>query len=166
MARNLTCGAITVEDLPAATAAFIRRQAAERGLEGDPLAGVTQGLRTDEETFERLRTGPRVEHHTTEMLLTPELLIIAYRQGGDDHPRVDPAARVSFHRLDQLEVVPPTAQQRQRTLGADTPGVLSLASTPVAGPRRTTRHIPTGNAPEATRFREGLTAAVERARPR
>ncbi|MDD7967689.1 hypothetical protein [Actinomycetospora lemnae] len=164
--RNLLTGAITVDDLPAATAAFIRTQGAKRGLDGDPLDGVTHGLRTDEDTHERLSSGPRVEHHTTEMLLGPTLLVIAYRQGHDDrYDRVDPAARVSFHRLDQLELVDPPAEKRGRTLGADAQGVLSLASRPVGGPpRRATRHIPTGNAPEAASFREALAAAVERAR--
>ncbi|MHC1560171.1 hypothetical protein ACR9E3_14535 [Actinomycetospora sp. C-140] len=165
MTRNLLTGAITVEDLPAATAAFIRKQAAAKGLDGDPLDGVTHGLRTDEDSLERLSSGPRTEHHTTEMLLSPRLLIISYRQGHDDtYDRVDAAARVSFHRLDQLEVVTPVPDRPKRTLGTATLGVLSVESRMVGGPRRTTRNIPTGNAPEATTFREALLAAAERAR--
>ena len=162
--RNLLTGAITVDDLPAATVAFIRKQAAAKGLDGDPLDGVTHGLRTDEDTMERLSSGPRTEHHTTEMLLSPQLLIISYRQGHDDrYDRVDPAARVGFHRLEQVEIVTPVADRPRRTLGTATHGVLSLASRQVGGLRRTTRTIPTGNAPEATTFRHALLAAVARA---
>jgi hypothetical protein len=162
MARNLLAGAITVDDLPAATAAFVRRQAAARGYEGDPLDGVTHGLRTDEDTMERLRSGPRVEHHTTELLLSPELLVIAYRQGHDDrYDQVDPAARVSFHRLDQLEVAPAATGLRPRGTGGVPQGVLALTSTALGTTRRTTRHVPTGNAPEVATFRAALEAAVQ-----
>lgn len=166
MARNLTTRAVTVDDLPPATAAFVRAQAARRGLAGDPLAEVTHILRTDEETLTRLRSGPRVEHHTTEVLLTPELLIIAYRQGSDEgYLEVDPAARVSFHRLDQLELAaPPPGRTGARAATSFTRGVLSLESTPLGGARRTTRHLPTGDDPDATRFRDALRAALERSR--
>ncbi|CAA9266550.1 MAG: hypothetical protein AVDCRST_MAG54-2758 [uncultured Actinomycetospora sp.] len=169
MARNLTSWAVTADDVPPATAAFIRRQGTTRGLDRDPLAEVTHGLRVDEETMARRPVGPRSERHTTEMLLTPELLIISYRQGVDDTAlHVDPNARVSFHRLDQLEVAKPTVGLAKRAPGAlPTPpqSVVSVTSTPLGGAQRTTRHVAAGIGPEVTRFREALDAAVERCRP-
>lgn len=167
MARNLTSWAVTVDDLPPATAAFIRRRGAVHGLDRDPLAEVTHGLRVDEETMSRQRAGPRSERHTTELLLTPELLIVSYRQGDDDAPHVDPAARVGFHRLDQLEVTVPAVGLQERAPGAAPPppqGVVSVTSTPLGGARRATRHITAGIGPEVTRFRDELRAAVEQAR--
>lgn len=169
MARNLTSRAVTGDDVPPAMATFIRRQGTMRGLDRDPLAEVTHGLRVDEETMSRRPVGPRSERHTTEMLLTPELLIISYRRGADDDaPHVGPDARVSFHRLDQLEVATPTVGLAKRAPGAaPTPpqSVVSVTSTPLGGARRTTRHVAAGISPEATSFRHALRAAIERARP-
>jgi hypothetical protein len=168
VARNLTSWTVTVDDVPPATAAFIRRQGTTRGLDRDPLAEVTHGLRVDEETMARRPVGPRSERHTTEMLLTPELLIISYRQGADDDaPHAGPEARVSFHRLDQLEVATPTVGLARRAPGAaSTPpqSVLSVTSTPLGGARRGTRHVAAGIGPEVTSFRAALNAAVDRAR--
>jgi hypothetical protein len=168
VARNLTSWAVTADDVPPATAAFIRRQGTTRGLDRDPLAEVTHGLRVDEETMARRPVGPRSERHTTEMLLTPELLIISYRQGTDDAPHVDPNARVSFHRLDQVEVATPTVGLAKRAPGAaPTPpqSVVSVTSTPLGGARRTTRHVAAGIGPEVTSFRRALQAAIEGSRP-
>ncbi|PVZ14727.1 hypothetical protein [Actinomycetospora cinnamomea] len=166
MARNLTSGAVTVDDLPPVTVAFIRRQGTTRGLDRDPLAEVTHGLRVDEETMNRQRVGPRSQRHTTELLLTPELLIISYRQGSDDAPHVDPAARVGFHRLDQLEVAVPAAGLQKRAPGAaPAAGVVAVTSTPLGGTRRTTRHVASGIGPEVTRFWDALQTAVARTRP-
>lgn len=164
-ARNLLTRVVTVDDLPPATAAFIREQAAARGLERDPLPEVTHGLRTDEETLQRQRRGPSTVRHTWELLLTPELLIVSYREGGDDAAVVDPAAKVGFHRLDQLELAAPPA-----ALAAEAPGArasapkdaLTLESTPLGGVRRAARHIPVGTSPEVTRFRAALLTAVQR----
>lgn len=169
MARNLTSWAVTADDVPPATAAFIRRQGTTHGLDRDPLTEVTHGLRVDEETMARRPVGPRSERHTTEMLLTPELLIISYRQGADDAAEhVGPEARVSFHRVDQLEVARPTAGLQKRAPGAaptPPPSVVSVTSTPLGGVRRATRHVAAGIGPEVTRFRDALSAAVERSRP-
>jgi hypothetical protein len=100
------------------------------------------------------------------MLLTPELLIIAYRRGrADGDVRGDPAARVGFHRLDQLELPdPPRGRAGLRTATSFTQGVLSVTSTALGGTRRATRHLPTGDDPAVTRFRAALHAAVERCR--
>ncbi len=169
MARNLTPWAVTADDVPPAMAAFIRHQGTTRGLDRDPLAEVTHGLRVDEETMSRRPVGPRSERHTTEMLLTPELLIISYHRGVDDdaaHVGLD--ARVSFHRLDQVEVATPTVGLAKRAPGAaPTPpqSVVSVTSTPLGGARRATRHVAAGIGPEVTRFRHALQAAIERARP-
>lgn len=168
-ARNLTPRPLTVEELPPAMAAFIRTQAELRGLDRDPLPETTHGLRTDEETL-----GPRpggrglqTERHTVEMLLTPELLIISYREGGDDGgERIGPTARVSFHRLAELEVATPPAGMKRRTHGsppAPPKDALTVTSTPLGASRRTTRHVPTGSGPDVTRFREAVLAAQERA---
>jgi hypothetical protein len=168
VARNLTPWAVTADDVPPAMAAFIRHQGTTRGLDRDPLAEVTHGLRVDEETMSRRPVGPRSERHTTEMLLTPELLIISYRRGDDDAAHVGPDARVSFHRLDQVEVATPTVGLAKRAPGAaPTPpqSVVSVTSTPLGGARRTTRHVAAGIGPEVTRFRHALQAAIERARP-
>lgn len=167
-ARNLTPRPLTVEELPAGTAMFIRTQAQLRGLGRDPLPQTTHGLRTDEETL-----GPRpggrglqTERHTVEMLLTPELLIISYREGGDNGEKPAPTARVSFHRLAELEVaIPPTGMQR-RTHGsppAPPKDAMTVTSTPLGTTRRTTRHVPTGSGPDVTRFRDAVLAAQERA---
>jgi len=167
-ARNLTPRPLTVADLPPATAAFIRRQATTRGLDDDPLAAVTHGLRTDEDTL-----GPRpdgrglqTERHTVEVLLTPDLLIISYREGGDDDgAEVGPTARVSFHPLAGLELVtPPTGLQKRAPGSPAAPkDAMTVTSTPIGGTRRMTRHIPTGSGPDVTRFREAVLAAQERA---
>lgn len=167
-ARNLTPRPLTVEELPPGTAAFIRSQAELRGLDRDPLADTTHGLRTDEETL-----GPRpggrglqTERHTTEMLLTPELLIISYREGDDRGDEPGPTARVSFHRLAELEVAaPPTGMQRRRhgSPAAPPKDAMTVTSTPLGGTRRTTRHVPTGSGPDVVRFREAVLAARERA---
>jgi hypothetical protein len=169
VARNLTSWAVTADDVPPAMARFIRHQGTTRGLDRDPLAEVTHGLRVDEETMARRPVGPRSERHTTEMLLTPELLIISYRQGVDDAAEhVGAEARVTFHRLDQLEVATPTVGLAKRAPGAlPTPpqSVVSVTSTPLGGARRSTRHVAAGIGPEVTRFRTALQDAVERARP-
>jgi hypothetical protein len=168
-ARNLTPRPLTVEELPPAMAAFIRTQAELRGLDRDPLPETTHGLRSDEETL-----GPRpggrglqTERHTVEMLLTPELLIISYREGGDDGgERIGPTARVSFHRLAELEVATPPAGMQRRTHGsppAPPKDALTVTSTPLGATRRTTRHVPTGSGPDVTRFREAVLSAQERA---
>ena len=168
-ARNLTPRPLAVEELPPAMAAFIRTQAELRGLDRDPLPETTHGLRTDEETL-CPRPGGRglqTERHTVEMLLTHELLIISYREGGDDSgERIGPTARVSFHRLAELEVATPPAGMQRRKHGdrpAPPKDALTVTSTPLGTTRRTTRHVPTGSGPDVTRFREAVLAAQERA---
>ena len=99
--------AITVDDLPPSTAEFVRGQGRARGL-ADPLPAVTHGLRTDEETMNReSRGGPTSDRYVVEMLLTPDLLVISYRDGAVED---DPAAQVSFHRLYQVEFSPLPAE--------------------------------------------------------
>jgi hypothetical protein len=166
--RTLTSRTLAVRDLPQHTAAFIRGQGAVRGLSRDPLAEVTHGLRTDEETIKkRLFGAPRTKRRTVEMLLTPDLLIISYRDGSDED--VDPAAQVSFNRLYQLEFSAAPAELLARVTGtaveaAVPPGLMPVSSTPVGATSRATRYVPVGTGPEVAHFREALMTAVERAR--
>jgi len=164
--RSLTSRAVTVQQLPPHTAAYIREQGAVRGLFRDPLAEVTHGLRTDEQTTKkRLFGGTRTKVRTVEMLLTPELLVVSYRDGGDDD--VDPAAQVGFHRLHQLEfsMLPAELLDRARGAPIETPnGLLPLTSTPVGGHSRSTRMVPMDSGPDAARFGDALFTAVDRSR--
>ncbi|WP_433786992.1 hypothetical protein ACQPX6_09155 [Actinomycetospora sp. CA-101289] len=164
--RSVTSRAVTVHQLPPHTAALVREQGAVVGLFRDPLPEVTHGLRSDEDTTKkRLFGGARTTRRTIEMLLTPELLIVAYRDGDD--AEVDPAAQVGFHRLHQLEfsMLPSELMDRARSAGVQVPDdVLPLTSTPVGGHTRGSRTVPMDGGPDAARFREALFAAVERSR--
>ncbi|MEJ2865444.1 hypothetical protein [Actinomycetospora flava] len=164
--RTTTSRAIAVGQLPAATAAFIREQGALRGLFRDPLVEVTHALRTDETTTKkRLFGGARTSVRTVEMLLTPDLLVVSYRDGTTDAE--DPAAQVSFHRLYQVEFSPLPSELLDRAAGAKLAvpaGLMPLTSTPVGGTHRGSRMVPLGDGPDAARFREALLAATERSR--
>jgi hypothetical protein len=164
--RSVTSRAVTVHQLPPHTAESIREQGAVRGLFRDPLPEVTHGLRSDEDTTKkRLFGGARTTRRTVEMLLTPELLIVSYRDGDD--AEVDPAAQVSFHRLYQLEfsMLPAELLDRARGAGVQLPNdLLPLTSTPVGGHTRGSRMVPMDGSADSAHFREALFAAVERAR--
>jgi hypothetical protein len=159
--RTRTSRAVTVGELAPATAAAVREQAAVHGL-GDPLPEVTHALRCDEEkTTKRLFGGPRTTRHTVEALLTPELLIVADRDGDEAD------AQVGLHRLDQLDFAAVAAELLARATGtavAVPDGLMPMTSTPVGSTRRATRYVPVGTGPDVARFREALTAAVERTR--
>ncbi|GAA4928904.1 hypothetical protein EV188_101486 [Actinomycetospora succinea] len=157
-ARNLMSHAITVDDLPPSTAEFVRGEGRARGL-ADVLADVTHGLRTDEETMNReSRGGPTSDRYVVEMLLTPELLIVAHRQSDD--AETDPGARVRFHPLDQLEVTLPTAGPRLAMPARSIP----VTSTPLGGARRATYQLPIAIDADVDRFREALLQAAQAAR--
>ncbi|GAA4928838.1 hypothetical protein EV188_101497 [Actinomycetospora succinea] len=164
--RSTTSRAIAAGQLPAATAAFIREQGAVRGLFRDPLVEVTHALRTDETTTKRrLFGGTRTSVRTVEMLLTPDLLVVSYRDGARDGE--DPAAQVSFHRLYQIEFAPLPSELLERAGGAKVAvpaGLMPLTSTPVGSTQRGSRMVPLGDGPDAARFREALLAATERCR--
>lgn len=163
--RSTTSRDIAVAHLPTATAAYIREQGAVRGLFRDPLTEVTHALRTDETTTRRrLFGGTRTSVRTVEMLLTPDLLVISYRDGAVE---VDPAAQVSFHRLHQVEFAPLPAELLERAGGASVAvpaGLMPLTSMPVGGTQRGSRMVPLGDGPDAARFRAALLAATERSR--
>ncbi|MEJ2885575.1 hypothetical protein [Actinomycetospora aeridis] len=163
--RSTTSRAIAVGQLPAATAAFISEQGAVRGLFRDPLAEVTHALRTDETTTRRrLFGGAKTSVRTVEMLLTPDLLVVSYRDGTVDE---DLAAQVSFHRLNQIEFAPLPSELLDRAAGAKLAvpaGLMPLTSTPVGSTQRGSRMVPLGDGPDAARFREALLAATERTR--
>ncbi|GAA4893533.1 hypothetical protein [Actinomycetospora straminea] len=166
--RSTTSRAVTVRQLPPATAAFISEQGAVRGLFRDPLPEVTHALRTDEVTTrKRLFGGARTSVRTVEMLLTPDLLIVSYRDGSDGDARPDPAAQVSFHRLGQLEFAPLPSELLERAGHARVAvpdGLMPLTSTPVGSTHRGSRMVPIGTGPDVARFRQALRDAVERTR--
>ena len=154
--------AIVVDDLPPSTAEFVRGEGRARGL-ADPLPAVTHGLRTEEETMNReSRGGPTSQRFVVEMLLTPELLIVAHRQGDD--AETDPGARVRFHRLDQVEIAPGTGSEKAATARLAMPArSIPVTSTPLGGARRATYQLPIAIDPDVQRFRDALTTAAARA---
>ncbi|MFC5142484.1 hypothetical protein ACFPK1_29960 [Actinomycetospora rhizophila] len=162
-ARNLMSHAITVDDLPPSFAEFVRGQGRARGLD-DPLPAVTHGLRTDEETMNReSRGGPTSDRYVVEMLLTPDLLIVAHRQSDD--AETDPGARVRFHRLEQLEVATDTGSAKAATARLAMPAKsIPVTSTPLGGMKRATYQLPIAIDPDVQRFRDALVAAVDAAR--
>ncbi|MEJ2865434.1 hypothetical protein [Actinomycetospora flava] len=155
--------AIAVGDLPASTAEFVRGQGRARGL-ADPLAAVTHGLRTEEETMNReSRGGPTSQRFVVEMLLTPELLIVAHRQSDDAD--TDPGARVRFHRLDQVEIATDKGSEKAVTARLAMPAKsIPLTSRPLGGAKRATYQLPIAIDPDVQRFRDALAQAVEAAR--
>ena len=136
----------------------------------DPLPEVTHGLRSDEEkTKKRLFGRSRTTRHTVDMLLTPELLVVADRDGGADgaDDEVKPAVQVGFHGLDQLDFAAAPAELLARVTGtamAVPEGLLPVTSTPVGSTRRSTRYVPIGTGPDVAAFRHALMAAVRRSR--
>ncbi|MDD7941668.1 hypothetical protein PHK61_24920 [Actinomycetospora lutea] len=160
-ARNLMSHAITVDDLPASTAEFVRGQGRARGL-ADPLGAVTHGLRTEEETMNReSRGGPTSQRFVVEMLLTPELLIVAHRQSDDAD--TDPGARVRFHRLDQVGLADTGSEKAVQARLAMPAKSIPVTSTPLGGAKRATYQLPIAIDPDVQRFRDALTAAVAQA---
>jgi hypothetical protein len=159
--RTITSRAVTVPDLPPATAELVRAQAAAQGLAHDPLPDVTHGLRAHEETTKRRLFGTRTVQRTTDLLLTPELLVLV------DHD--EPAGvRVGFHRLDQLDFSAAPAELLAKATGmpVDVPrDLLPMTSTPLGDTRRATRYVRVGTGPDVAAFRAALTAAVDRTRP-
>lgn len=151
--RNLSSRVIGVHGLPAPVISLIQEQAEVRGLYRDPLPHVTHGLRTDEVVSAGRRFGrSRPRRHATELLLTPDVLVVGDRDPDRDGP--DPDAQVTFHRLHQLEVT---------RAGDGQPG-LTLLSTPVGSTERSARVVPSDGGPETDRFLEALVDAVERSR--
>jgi hypothetical protein len=162
-ARNLMSHAIGVDDLPMSTAEFVRGEGRAKGL-ADPLPTVTHGLRTEEETMNReSRGGPVSDRHVVEMLLTPELLIVAHRQSDD--AETDPGARVRFHRLDQVEIATDQGSEKAVQARLAMPAKsIPVTSTPLGGVRRATYQLPIAIDPDVDRFRNALVAAAQAAR--
>jgi hypothetical protein len=142
---------IGVHSLPMAVISLIKDQAVARGLVRDPLPEVTHAVRTDVAAGSGRWFGRgRVRHVVTELLLTPEVLVVVDRDPERDG--LDPDLQLTFHRLHQLEV---TAEPEQG---------IGLLSTPVGSTERSSRVIPSDGGPETTRFRRALVEAAERSR--
>lgn len=159
-ARNLMSRTITVDDLPPSTAELVRGQARARGV-ADPLPTVTHGLRTEELTMNRAsRGGPTSDRHVVEMLLTPELLVVAHRRSDD--AGTDPGARVRFHALDQVEIATGFGSAKAATARLAMPAMsIPVTSRPLGAARRATYHLPIAIDPDVQRFRDALEHAVE-----
>lgn len=143
---------IGVHSLPTDVISLIQEQAEVRGLVRDPLPEVVHAVRTDVATSSGRWFGRgRPRRVTTELLLTPDVLVVTDRDPDRDGP--DPEAQVTFHRLGQLEITTATSE----------PG-LGLLSTPVGSTERSSRVVPADGGPEVTRFHQALVEAAERSR--
>ncbi|HSK58711.1 MAG TPA: hypothetical protein VK935_06625 [Actinomycetospora sp.] len=152
--RNPSSRVIGVHGLPTPVISLIQEQAEVRGLFRDPLPDVTHGLRTDVVRAAARRFGRgRPRRHAVELLLTPNVLVVCDRDPDSDG--IDPDTRVTFHRLQQVEV---TATDADGATG------LNLVSTPVGSSERIARVVPTDGGPEAARFLEALADAAQRTR--
>ncbi|MHC1559605.1 hypothetical protein ACR9E3_11645 [Actinomycetospora sp. C-140] len=141
---------IGVHSLPIAVISLIREQAQQRGLVRDPLPEVTHAVRTDVvASAGRFFGRGRARHTFTEMLLTPDVLVVVDRDPERDG--VDPDLQLAFHRLHQLEVTTTTEG-------------LGLLSTPVGSTERGSRVVPAEGGPEMTRFHQALVEATENSR--
>jgi hypothetical protein len=144
---------IGVHSLPTTVISLIQEQAEVRGLVRDPLPEVTHAVRTDVVAGSGRWFGRgRSRRVTTEMLLTPDVLVVTDRDPDREGP--DPDAQVTFHRLQQLEVTAVTGGE---------PG-LGLLGTPVGSTERSSRVVPSDGGPEVTRFHQALVEATERSR--
>lgn len=142
---------IGVHSLPTAVISLIQEQAEQRGLVRDPLPEVTHALRTDVVAGSGRWFGRgRARRIATELLLTPDVLVIADRD--PDREGLDPDVQITFHRLHQLEVT---------AAGAAEPG-LGLLGTPVGSTERSSRVVPSDGGPEMRRFHQALVEAAER----
>lgn len=151
--RQPSSRVIGVHSLPTAVISLIQEQAEVRGLGRDPLPEVTHAVRTDVVVGTSGWFGRgRPRRRTTELLLTPDVLVVTDRDPDRDGP--DPDAQVAFHRLAQLEVT--------RVEGPE-PGI-GLLSTPVGATERGSRVVVTDGGPETDRFHRALAEAAERSR--
>ncbi|PVZ15010.1 hypothetical protein [Actinomycetospora cinnamomea] len=151
--RNLSSRVIGVHGLPAPVISLIQEQAEARGLYRDPLPHVTHGLRTDEVVSAGRRFGrARPRRHATELLLTPDVLVVSDRD--PDRDGADPDAQVTFHHLHQIEV----------TAAGEGQAGATLLSTPVGSTERSTYAVPSDGGPETVRFLEALVDAAAQAR--
>jgi hypothetical protein len=142
---------IGVHSLPMAVISLIKDQATQRGLVRDPLPEVTHAVRTDVAASSGRWFGRgRVRHTVTELLLTPDVLVVVDRD--PEHDGLDPDLQLTFHRLGQLEVT------------AEADHGIGLLSTPVGSTERSSRVISSDGGPEITRFRQALAEATERSR--
>jgi hypothetical protein len=144
---------IGVHSLPTSVISMIQEQAEVRGLVRDPLPEVTHAVRTDVVAGSGRWFGrSRPRRIATEMLLTPDVLVVTERDPDRDGP--DPDAQVTFHRLQQLEVT---------AVSGGEPG-LGLLGTPVGSTERSSRVVPSDGGPEVARFHQALLDATERSR--
>jgi hypothetical protein len=142
---------IGVHSLPMAVISLIKDQASARGLVRDPLPEVTHAVRVDVTASAGRWFGRgRVRHTVTELLLTPEVLVVIDRDPERDG--LDPGLQLAFHRLHQLEVT----TEPEHGIG--------LLGAPVGSTERSSRVIPSDGGPETTRFRQALVEATERSR--
>jgi hypothetical protein len=152
--RNPSSRVIGVHGLPTPVISLIQEQAEVRGLVRDPLPDVRHGLRTDVVSAAGRWFGRgRTRRHAVELLLTPDVLVVCERDPDSDG--IDPDTRITFHRLQQVEV---TAADAEGATG------LSLLSTPVGSTERSAHEVPTDGGPESARFLEALVGAAERTR--
>ena len=144
--------AIGVHSLPTAVISLIQEQAEQRGLVRDPLPEVTHALRSGVVSRSGRGFGRRARRVATELLLTPDVLVVVDRD--PDREGLDPDMQLTFHRLHQLEVT--ATPEPERGVG--------LLSTPVGSTERSSRVVPTDGGPEAARFHQALVEATERSR--
>ena len=149
--RSSSSRVIGVHSLRPTTIGMIQEQADVRGLSGDPLPEVVTALRTEQiTTTSRWFGGSRETRRTTELLLTPEVLVIVTREGRDATAE---ASQVAFHLLAAAAL----------TAGAE--GGLALAGAPVGASDAGPWVLPLDDGPESSRFHEALVDALDRARP-